>query len=59
MSDERGPTVANEPQKSSEDAAESGARDDDRTPTLHPPEGEQERSAESEETLSPDEKSTG
>lgn len=28
-------------------------------PGVHPPEGEQEKSHESEETLSPDEKSTG
>jgi hypothetical protein len=45
--------VTDEPRKSSEDPAESGPLE------VHPPEGEQERSAESEETLSPDEKSAG
>lgn len=45
--------MSDEPRKSSDDPAESGALE------THPPEGEQERSAESEETLSPDEKSTG
>jgi hypothetical protein len=43
--------VTDEPRKSSEDPAESGPLE------IHPPEGEQERSAESEETLSPDETS--
>jgi hypothetical protein len=45
--------VSDEPQKSSEQPAESGALE------AHPPEGEQERSVESDETLSPDEKSSG
>ncbi len=44
--------VTEEPRKSSEEPAESGALES------YPPEGEQERSAESEETLSPDEKSS-
>lgn len=43
--------VSDEPRKSSEDATEEGPLG------AHPPEGEQERSAESDETLSPDEKS--
>jgi hypothetical protein len=43
--------VTDEPRKSSEEPAESGALE------AYPPEGEQERSAESDETLSPDEKS--
>lgn len=50
---EQKPLVTDEPRKSSEDPAESGPLE------VHPPEGEQERSAESEETLSPDEKSAG
>lgn len=43
--------VTDEPRKSSEEPAESGSLE------AYPPEGEQERSAESDETLSPDEKS--
>ncbi len=45
--------MSDEPRESSEEPAEPGALE------AYPPEGEQERSAESEETLSPDEKSTG
>ena len=45
--------MTDEPRKSSGDPAESGPLE------AHPPEGQQERSAESEETLSPDEKSSG
>lgn len=45
--------MSEEPRKSSEDPVEAGPLE------VSPREGEQERSAESEETLSPDEKSTG
>jgi hypothetical protein len=45
--------VTEEPQTSSEDPVEAGPLG------VHPAEGEQQDSAESEETLSPDEKSAG
>jgi hypothetical protein len=45
--------MTEETRKSSEDAVEEGPLG------AHPPEGEQEESHESEETLSPDEKSSG
>jgi hypothetical protein len=45
--------VSEEPRTSSEDAVEEGALG------AHPAGGHQEESAESEETLSPDEKSSG